>query len=128
MSLPTPCSTTTGVAKAFGVTEAWIRKTHGNAARRIAAWRHQAELTERQHLDAGAALTHGQRRLRHRAAVPFVPRVGHERDAFVSDRDKPAAWNLGSVDPIVKNLQLETFCGHLLEDKDFGLDFCHAVS
>jgi hypothetical protein len=26
------------VGKAFRVTEAWIRSTHGNAARRIAAW------------------------------------------------------------------------------------------
>jgi hypothetical protein len=78
-------------------------------------------------LDAGATLTRGQKRLRHRAAVLFVSRVWHERDAFVSDRDKPAAWNLGSADPIVKHLQFETFRGHLLEDKDFGLEFCHAI-
>jgi hypothetical protein len=90
--------------------------------------RHHAELTERQSLDAGATLTRGQKRLRRRAAVPFVSRVWHERDAFVSDRDKPAAWNLGSADPIVKHLQFETFRGHLLEDKDFGLEFCHAIS
>jgi len=96
--------------------------------KRIGVGRHHAELTERQSLDAGATLTRGQKRLRHRAAVPFVSRVWHERDAFVSDRDKPAAWNLGSADPIVKHLQFETFRGHLLEDKDFGLEFCHAIS
>ena len=55
-------------------------------------------------------------------------RVGDECDALVSDGDKPSAGNLGSPDTIVKKLQLEAFCGHLLEDKNSGFDLCYGLS